>query len=186
MRYWRFKCVAIAALAAACVVGTAAQRGAEQHASREVIGLPRVRSTNQTIRAALDRGAADSPSFRGLVARLESGDGLVFIEPGNCRWAAQACLWSTVTVAGPLRVLRVTVNLKAETGCRLGGVIAHELQHAVEVLSDPNVRSNAAMVDFLQREAKTGSSVVFETDAALTIGAEVEREVCHPSRPEGH
>jgi hypothetical protein len=53
----------------------------------------------------------------------------------------------------------------------------HELRHALEVLSDLNVRRNRDMFFFFHREGPTGSER-FETLEALHVGDRVALEAC--------
>lgn len=48
--------------------------------------------------------------------------------------------------------------------------IAHELQHALEVLSNPKVRSTLDMFVFFDRQGPVGWRDTFETDKALQVG----------------
>jgi hypothetical protein len=67
----------------------------------------------------------------------------VYVEEGVCRYSARACLVMSVTIAGQHRVLHIFVNPRRAAGCRLVEVVGHELQHAVEVLGNPTIRSDA-------------------------------------------
>jgi hypothetical protein len=78
--------------------------------------------------------------------------------------------------AGPNRILRVVVDIR-KADWDLMGSIGHELRHAVEVLADPSVTSNAAMYFFYARTALRGSKSSFETKAAVQAGNTVRDEV---------
>ena len=57
------------------------------------------------------------------------------------------------------------------------GSIGHELQHAIEVLGDRTVTSNAAMFFFYRRTGKPHPRhFAFETDAAIEVGEAVRTE----------
>ena len=59
----------------------------------------------------------------------------------------------------------------------LMGLIGHELQHAIEVLGDRTVTSNAAMFFFYRRIGKPHPKhFAFETDAAIALGEAVRTE----------
>ena len=60
--------------------------------------------------------------------------------------------------------------------------IGHELRHAIEVLSEPNVRNYSAVQSFFDREGPTGGGEGrFETPAAVRTGLEVVAEFCAPT-----
>ena len=129
------------------------------------------------IAAAIDLGTARSPAFRDLLARVGRTDGIVFVDEGVCGHGVRACLHLSVSIAGPYRALFIRADPKKLKGCVLAGAIGHELQHAIEVLSDSSVRDGIAMLLFYQRIGPT-SSRRFETDAAIHAGLDVERETC--------
>jgi hypothetical protein len=164
-------CIRAAFLAIACV-GVA-----EMSAAQETVPVPRVRTTNAAVTNALELGARHSPTFRGLIARIEATDGIVFIEEGSCGHTVRACLLHFMTIAGPYRLLYIQVDPRKDAGCILVARLGHELYHAIEALSESNVRSSPAMVSLFQRIGPTGSDR-HETRAAQRTGLEVEREVC--------
>jgi hypothetical protein len=55
--------------------------------------------------------------------------------------------------------------------------IAHELQHAIEILSTPAVTTSAAMSAFYRREGMTKVATGFETVAAIAAGDAVHAEL---------
>ena len=139
---------------------------------------PRVRTSSPVVSAAIALGVERSPTFRQRLAEIEATDGLVYVEPGSCRYSSAAgCLVPNLVLAGPLRMLRVLVDLRKVAGCRLVVTIGHELQHVVEVLHDPSVRSSEA-VYFLFARIGPAMSGPFETTAARYTSRSVDREVC--------
>jgi hypothetical protein len=137
----------------------------------------RVRSESARIADAIAQGTEGSGTFRGLVATIDTTDGLVYVEEGECGHAVRACLVLSVTVAGPNRVLRILVNVRKAPGCELVEVIGHELQHAVEVLREGRIRSNGQIYHFFDGIGPTGFGR-FETKAALDAGLDVAYEAC--------
>ena len=165
------------ALVAACVCAMpspAVAAGAQP-------SMPRVRDNGDPSIAALIREATErSATFRRLVETIDATDGIVYVQHGTCRHEVQACLVLTVTVAGPHRILRIVVNTRREQTA-LMAALGHELQHAVEVLSDPAVTNDRAIYFFYQRVGPTGSER-FETTAANRAGLDVFAEVRSRSR----
>jgi predicted Zn-dependent protease len=79
-------------------------------------------------------------------------------------------------VSGGFRFLRVNIYPGA-SGERLLALIAHELQHALEVLSDESVTSLAGVQELYQRiGAKRREADNFETEAAQRVQDRVYRE----------
>jgi hypothetical protein len=159
------------AVASALVVDESA--GADQAAAR----MDRVRSEVPVINAAISRGTERSPTFRRLVETIGNSDGIVYVQEGKCGINIRACLQLWVGVAEPNRLLRIRVSSRKAPGCQLAASIGHELQHAIEVLSDPKIRNFHDMFNFFNMNGRTGYGT-FETDAAQQIGLAIFRETC--------
>jgi hypothetical protein len=112
-----------------------------------VPSMPRVRTSQPVIAALIEQGRARSTTFRELLEAIEASDGIVYIEGGRRCHGRRACLVFSVTVAGPNRILHVLVGGRG-TDRELMADIGHELQHGIEVLSDPTVTSDGAMYQF--------------------------------------
>jgi hypothetical protein len=142
-----------------------------------------VRSSSTQITALLLGGVRDSPTLKRLIEKLETTDGIVYVESGTCRRGADkldACLANDVVAAGAHRYLRVLVNL-GKNRVDLTGSIGHELQHAVEVLSDRSVTSTASMLASYQGDGRNGARS-YETTAAVDTGLTVAREIAASRR----
>lgn len=127
----------------------------------------RVRSTNARIRGIVEEGYKRSPTFRGLVDRLEHSAVLVYIEAGRCRptdvQRLTGCL-ADLGDPGGVRHLRIVVDI-ALAGANLIGTVGHELQHAVEAcesISDPHGRRE----EIVAAGARRVRAHVYETDKA--------------------
>ena len=116
-----------------------------------------------------------SATFRHLVKAIEATDGIVYVEEGDCRHSVRACLPPLVTAGTGFRILRVLVDARQEDWDVMSD-IAHELQHALEILSEPNVRTNDA-VFFLYSKTSADSRDRFETEAAGQMEVAVRKEV---------
>src|SRR4051812_7627821 len=137
--------------------------------------MPRVRSTNPAIAAALMEAERLSPTFKSLVRTIEGTDGIVYVEPGQCRHGVRACLSLSVVSGGGFRLLRILVD-RFDDVVELMATIGHELRHAIEVLSEASVKTTAAAYNFYAREAPTARGV-FETGAAVLAGTTVANEL---------
>jgi hypothetical protein len=119
--------------------------------------------------------AAQSKTFRGLVDQIGTTDRVVYVAEGRCGHGVRACLLHMMTAMSPHRVLWILVDAR-NTDRELMPYIGHELQHAVEVLSNRNVRSSAAMM-LLYFRICDGCGRRFETDAAIRAGNAVRDEL---------
>jgi hypothetical protein len=80
-------------------------------------------------------------------------------------------------VSGPNRFVRIVINRsKADRDVDVMGSLGHELQHAIEVLSEPAVTNGVTMFNYLKRMAPTDGNR-FETTAAVSVGNAVIDEL---------
>jgi hypothetical protein len=134
-----------------------------------------VRSSQAGLTASIARANLQSQTFKFLTDTVKASDGIVYIEPGVCRRGVAACL-TDVTIAGDKRILWVRVDAR-RADIDLIASIGHELRHAVEVLGNPTIRTNAAMYLFYVREGIVRGWGAFETAAAVEAGSAVREEL---------
>src|SRR6266581_6153982 len=101
---------------------------------------PRVRSTNPAIAAAIVEAQSRSATFRSLVRAIEATDGIIYVEHGRCGHGVRACLSLSLVSGVGFRLLRILVD-SAGDPIALMATIGHELRHALELLSEPAVRT---------------------------------------------
>jgi hypothetical protein len=135
----------------------------------------RVRGGSPRIAALIIEAAAHSDTFRRLIDQIGKTDGIVLIREGRCGLGVRACLLHAMTIAGPNRMLFILVDARA-SDYDLMGSIGHELQHAVEVLSNRQVRTGRAMLLLFKRICNFCGGQ-FETDAAIKAGDAVRAEL---------
>lgn len=148
--------------------------------AQPVATMPHVRSEDPAIAALIADAEVLSPTFRKLVLDIETTNGIVYVEAGQCGFGVQACLMHSVVVAGPHRLLRIVVNTRRDRA-GLIGAIGHELQHAWEMLSVPGLTTSHAM---FYRALGTAQSATtrFETDEAVKVGLRIADEVRRKAR----
>ncbi len=137
----------------------------------------RIRALNDGVldaRPLLQCGLEKSPTIRRLAAALEATDVVVLLELRNDMKVGSGEL-RLMTAAAGVRRLLVRIDARNPLPDRLKW-LGHELQHALEVASAPEVRDNAAMVHLFTRIG-TLIDNGFETDAAMRAGHEAFREV---------
>jgi hypothetical protein len=142
--------------------------------------IPRVRSENPLLSATIARGAEQSTTFRRLMEAIDATDGLVYVLEGKCGQGVRACLHMSLELSGPNRLLRILVSPSRAPGCELIASIGHELQHALEALSNPRIRTSFGLSSFFHQIGPEGPRR-FETRKAIETGVAVEKEAC--SRP---
>lgn len=134
----------------------------------------RVRATESRLAQLLAAGMRRSETLHLLVEQIDRTDGLVFVTRGRCGHGVRACLKHALTVAGPHRLLYITVDA-SKTDRELIGSLAHELTHALEVLDRPQIRSSEA-VFYLYMSIGIRSGGRFETEVAIAAGERARRE----------
>jgi hypothetical protein len=108
----------------------------------------RIRSTDGLIQMLLEEGRQRSATFRDLVDTIDRTDGIVYVERGRCPVGGmRACLLHVLTPNRHARYLWIAVDTSARRG-ELIAVMAHELQHAAEVLHAPSVRTGRDILNF--------------------------------------
>lgn len=125
--------------------------------------------------AVIIEATAQSQTFRGLVDQIGKTDGIALIREGRCGPWVRACLLHAMTIAGPNRMLFILVDARASDRDLMGS-IGHELQHAVEVLSNRQVRTGLAMTMLFKHMCKFCGDQL-ETDAAVQAGNAVREEL---------
>jgi hypothetical protein len=128
-----------AALPVALVALTSLSAAAAEAAAASA-PLTHVRSTDPLIAALIVRAGEESATFRGLLKSLQASDGIVYVERGTCGHGVRACLAMWMLASGSHRFLRVLIYPHHDvTDVEVMGSIGHELQHAVEALTEPAV-----------------------------------------------
>jgi hypothetical protein len=168
------------AMAAALAGGIlASSTGAAAQAAAGVGTDPRahLRPTTLAVASLIGRATEASATFRRIVETIEASDTYVYVMEGDCGHGVRAC-FSGVTVAGPRRIMRVTVALDAgRPDWYVMGSIGHELYHTIEAIQDPSVRSTAAQYFLYERIGFQGTSHSHETLEAMDAGNAVRAEV---------
>ena len=158
-------------IAATVIVGIATASPAQTPAQP----LIRVRGADPIVTGMIEEAARSSPTFRQLVAAIDRTDGLVYAVRGRCPDGIRACLPHALTIAATNRLLTVVIDYRL-LGIDAEAALGHELQHALEILSDPTVTDSAAIYRFYDGHAtRVGNR--FETAAAVAAGVAVRAEL---------
>jgi hypothetical protein len=143
-----------------------------------------VRSDSAVVVALLDAGSRDSTTFKQLVVAIEATDGVVYLRPGKCPgYKIKGCLLHTMSATLERRYLWIAIDLAGEP-VDLMVTIAHELRHALEILSDKSIRTGRGIFSFYYPNGNPGARTV-ETAAALATSAAVRRELTRTTTDAG-
>jgi hypothetical protein len=149
--------------------------------------LARVRPGNETLDRLIERGRSESPTFQRLIGALESADWLIFVQPGLCPDRTMVgCLVHTVGRFGGRPYLRLLVTPAGRHPDVVIATLAHELQHAFEVVSDGTVTDQRSLIDLTRRIAtsrfRTSKATIYETAAARRVQEAVLQELSSRQR----
>jgi hypothetical protein len=117
------------------------------------------------------------------VTTIEGTDGIVYVHRGQCGRQVLSCLLLTITKAGDYRMLHIRVDERRKDHDLMVS-IAHELRHAVELLSDPTIADSTSAQNFYHRAAPT-ERYTFETQAAIETELRVDKELREWVRKQG-
>lgn len=152
-------------------------------AARAEARAPCIRALDSGINALLERGLARSPTFRRLYELLGESDLIVHLERGAQPWLGAGFNQFVAEVA-ERRFLRITLNV-AQIDDDAVALLGHELQHAVELASEPDVADLAAYERLYRRigyRSCTRELRCFDTAAAVAAGRAVRMELRQGTR----
>jgi hypothetical protein len=132
-------------------------------------------ATKRSILALTNAGIARSATFRDLIGTLNASDVIVSIEPKVTRPHLRGYLANQIVAEGD-RYMRIAIETSGSQN-RLVRLLAHELQHAVEVAQAPEARDEASLRRAL-------ASLAVRSGARLHVGVGVDhRQMAQRARP---
>ena len=143
----------------------------------------RVRTTDRRLQAILHDGVRESPTFRALVDRLARSDVVVYVQCDRASAAHRLDGRLTfVSSAGGFRYVVVRVAWLNPRARQLA-ILAHELQHAVEIADTPAIVDGASLareyrrMGYETRRLAAPLGIAFDTHAAIAAGERVLRDL---------
>ena len=138
----------------------------------------RVRTTDRQLQVLMATANEHSPTFRSLIKKLNDSDVIVYLEAKVIRDWVGGYLVGRVIAKGEYRYLRIIVNPRG-TDERLISVIAHELQHAIEIAAAPTVGRSQTIEEWLGANAFIAGCHLgcYETIEAINVQETVRREL---------
>lgn len=162
----------------------AAMLAAPQGISETTIpaGASGVRTPSPIVADLVDSGRQRSATFRTLLRDVEASDWLVFVHVGSCQTPrVRSCLLHRVGTFEGRRYLRVVLTKMLQFDDEAIGAIGHELQHALEVATTPNIASGDDIYRLFRHIGyvanRSSSSHVYETRRAVELGRKVRQEL---------
>jgi hypothetical protein len=143
------------------------------------VGGPRIRPQDSRFAQIIQEGMARSATFRSLVDRIESSNVIVYIGNNPILKPSLSGALTWMTRAGEFRYLRASVRAEL-TFDQMIASVAHELQHAVEVIEDESVVDEDSLVALYKRigqPSRAAGPLGWETVAAQRTGSQVRREL---------
>ena len=105
--------------------------------------LRALRPESAAVRALMTRGIDRSSTFRDLTSRLSGADVVIYVRFSRCPGDVPGCLLWASAAPGLRRVL-IKLDPFGRSPNELTALLAHELQHALEVADAPEVRDLAS------------------------------------------
>ena len=137
--------------------------------------MPRLRPAAPSAGRLLDRAIRESPTIRRLAGAIAASDLIVYVEIGRVDIRARAST-ELVTATGANRFLRVTLP-DLTPPMDLIPLLAHELQHAVEIANEPSVRDAASLrAHYARIGIDPAEAHSFETVQARAVEREARLE----------
>ena len=140
-----------------------------------------IRTTDARLRRLLDEGVRTSLTFRALVARLQSSDVVVYVRcDGDSTLSMDGRLTFVSTARGYRYVLVRLAPLRSRA--RQIAIMAHELQHAVEIADEPRIVDGPSLAREYRRIGYVNRGtplpgIAFDSKAAVETGNQVLREL---------
>jgi hypothetical protein len=141
----------------------------------------RIRTTDARIRALIDVAVLASPSLRALVERVERSDVVVYVQCERYAPSRVAGRLTFISAAGGLRYVVVRL-MRLESRAQQIALLAHELQHAVEIADTPAIVDGPTLAREYHRMGHVNPwsptpGIAFDTTAAVDVGRQVLTEV---------
>ena len=142
-------------------------------------GEVRLRPQDTRLEMVIKEGAKRSTTFKALVDRIEASNLIVYVAFNPIMKANLSGMLTWMTRAGDFRYVRASIS-KDLTFDQMIATVAHELQHAVEVVEDDTVVDEKSLVALYRRIGRQNSSASpahWDTTAAQNTGYRVRREL---------
>jgi hypothetical protein len=139
----------------------------------------RLRPQDSRLSDLLRQGASRSTTFKTLVDRIEASNVIVYVALNPLMKSSLSGMLTWMTRSGDYRYLRASISTDLSPD-QMIATLAHELQHAVEVIEDESVIDEATLIALYRRigqQSGGNAPMRWETAAAQQTGFKVRREL---------
>jgi hypothetical protein len=146
--------------------------------ARPTFFFPHIRTSDPQMRALIDDATETSAIVRALVARITASDVVVYIACESDPGVRAPGRLNFMAAAGGLRY--VVIRLQPKRRAAEIAMLAHELQHAVEIADTPSIVDEASLAREYARigyRSRSAHGLAFDTKAAVEIGRRVAEEL---------
>lgn len=138
-----------------------------------------VRPHEDRLKQLLIEGSARSATFKALADRIEASNVIVYVALNPLIKSSLSGMLTWMTQAGGYRYVRASISPELSAN-QMIATIAHELQHAVEVIDDETVHDEKTLVALYRRIGHQSGAYApsqWETTAARETGFQVRKEL---------
>jgi hypothetical protein len=140
-----------------------------------------VRPADRRLRDIVNRGLAQSATFRALVAELELAPVLVLVECDPAMPSELGGRSNLINSVAGVRYVRIQLQCSLAARRQLA-MLGHELQHALEIGQDSLVVDEDSLKSHYDQQGFVASRYafhpqLFESQAAIDIQRAIEREL---------
>jgi hypothetical protein len=137
----------------------------------------RIHSDDAEVRALIREGLARSATLRALDNALRTTDVVVYVQPSVMRSGLGGYVPHRVAATAAARYVLVVISPEGSTARRIS-VIGHELQHALEIATTPQVGRTQTAAELFDRIGFRSHNPrnAFETMEALFVERAVRHE----------
>lgn len=142
-------------------------------------GDPHLRPQDDRVAQAVANGARRSATFKSLVDRIERSQVIVYVAVNPTMKSNLNGMLTWMTQAGGFRYLRASISPDLSSD-QMIATVAHELQHAAEVIADESVVDEKTLTELYKRighPSGVEAPYRWETAAAQETGYQVRREL---------
>lgn len=137
---------------------------------------PRVRSMSNNMADLVQRTAARSPTVAAMLKTIEASDVILQVD-FRLDPALPRAVTTFMGVSGEVRYVRTVINPTLPARERME-LLGHELQHVIEIVSNPEIRDQQSMRSVFMAIGWTdGPNGPFETAAAIEVQRQVRSEL---------
>jgi hypothetical protein len=139
----------------------------------------RIRTLDAHLHGLLEQGVRESPTFRALAARVEQSDVIVYLVPDVSPPSGVAGRLTFLSATGGVRYVAVRLR-PLGSSVREVAMLAHELQHAVEIAENASIVDDETLARQYLRiglAKPVPRATAFDTRAAIDAGYQVHREL---------